>query len=92
MKLKKAGIITKIVILFLVVYAVVTIVSLQGKTSAVRAEQDALRQEIAELEINNAELEYAIENKDNDDVIAGIARDELGLIGPDEKVFYDSSN
>ena len=92
MKLKKAGIITKIVILVLVVYAVVTIVSLQGKTSAVRAEQDALRQEIAELEINNAELEYAIENKDNDDVIAGIARDELGLIGPDEKVFYDSSN
>lgn len=92
MKLKKAGIITKIVILVLVVYAVVTIVSLQGKASAVRAEQDALRQEIAELEINNAELEYAIENKDNDDVIAGIARDELGLIGPDEKVFYDSSN
>ena len=92
MKLKKAGIITKIVILVLVVYAVVTIVSLQRKTSAVRAEQDALRQEIAELEINNAELEYAIENKDNDDVIAGIARDELGLIGPDEKVFYDSSN
>ena len=92
MKLKKAGIITKIVILVLVVYAVVTSVSLQGKTSAVRAEQDALRQEIAELEINNAELEYAIENKDNDDVIAGIARDELGLIGPDEKVFYDSSN
>ena len=92
MKLKKAGIITKIVILVLVVYAVVTIVSLQGKASAVRAEQDALRQEIAELEINNAELGYAIENKDNDDVIAGIARDELGLIGPDEKVFYDSSN
>lgn len=92
MKLKKAGIITKIIVLVLVVYAAVTIVRLQGKTSLVRAEQDSLRQKIAELEINNAELQYAIDNSTDDDVIAGIARDELGLVGPDEKVFYDSSN
>lgn len=92
MKLKKAGIITKIVILILFVYAAVTLVSLMGKTAQQNAESEALRQQAAELEIHNAELEYAVDNSTDDDVIADIAHKELGLVGSDEKVFYDSNN
>lgn len=92
MKLKKAGIITKLVILVIIIYTVVSLVSIMGKTLDVLSERDALRKKAAELEIHNAELEYAVNNSTDDDVIADIARDELGLVGSDEKVFYDSNN
>lgn len=92
MKLKKAGIITKLVVIALLVYGLITLVVLVGKISDVNAEQDLLRQEAQELEIRNAELDYAIEHSTDDDVISDIARDELGLVEPDEQVFYDSDN
>jgi cell division protein DivIC len=92
MKLKKASLITKIVIIALFVYAAVTIVSLMGKTAQQNAESEALRQEAADLEIHNAELEYAIDNSTDDDVIADIAHKELGLVASDEQVFYDSND
>ena len=92
MKLKKAGIITKLVVIALLIYGLITLVVLVGKISDVNAEQDLLRQEAQELEIRNAELDYAIEHSTDDDVISDIARDELGLVEPDEQVFYDSDN
>ena len=92
MKLKKAGIITKTVIIALLVYGLVTLAVLVGKIDDVRAEQDILRSEAQELEIRNAELDYAIEHSTDDEVISDIARDELGLVESDEKVFYDSDN
>ena len=45
MKLKKAGIITKIVIIALLVYGLVTLAVLMGKINDVNAEKDLLRQE-----------------------------------------------
>ena len=92
MKLKKAGIITKIVVIALLVYGFVTLVVLMGKIDDVKAEQDLLRQEAQDLEIRNAELDYAIEHSTDDEVISDIARDELGLVDPEDKVFYDSDN
>ena len=92
MKLKKAGIITKIVVIALLIYGLVTLVVLSGKIGDIKAEQNLLRQEAQELEIRNAELDYAIEHSTDDDVISDIARDELGLVQPDEQVFYDSDN
>lgn len=92
MKLKKAGIITKIVVIALLVYGLVTLVVLAGKIDDVKAEQALLSQEAQELEVQNAEMDYAIEHSTDDDVISDIARDELGLVDPDDKVFYDSDN
>ena len=92
MKLKKAGIITKIVVVVLALYAIVMLITLTGKTAQVKAQKEALRQQAMELEIENAELEYSIEHSGEDDTIADIAHDEMDLIGPDEKVFYDSGN
>lgn len=92
MKLKKAGIITKIVVIALLVYGLIMLAVLVGKINEVRAEQDLLRQEAQSLEIRNAELDYAIEHSTDDSVISDIARDELGLVESDEQVFYDSDN
>jgi cell division protein FtsB len=92
MKLKKASIITKIIVFALVIFAGVTIVSIKSKTNDKTAENDALQQQINDMEVQNAELQYKVENSDDDDVLADVARDELGYVGPGEKVFYDSDN
>ena len=92
MKLKKASIITKIIVFALVIFAGVTLVSIKSKTNDKTAENDALQQQINDMEVQNAELQYKVENSDDDDVLADVARDELGYVGPGEKVFYDSDN
>ena len=49
-------------------------------------------QEVIQLDLKVAELEYEIENYNDPDVIAGIARSNLGLVLPGEIVFYDSGS
>ena len=36
-------------------------------------------------------MEYELDHQHDDDTIADIARDELGLVSPGEIVFYDSA-
>ncbi len=92
MKLKRAGIITKIVIFALIVYASVTLINLRTQIDNARSEQEVLRQQVEEIETSNAELKYEIDHKDDEDTIADVARDDLGLVAPGEKVFYDTGN
>ncbi len=88
MKRKKAGIFTKIIILALLVYAVVSLVSLRSQIEAAQTEQQLLQQEIDNLASSNAEMRYDIENSDSDSVKEDIARDKLDLVLPDEQIFY----
>ncbi len=92
MKLKRAGIITKIVIFALIVYASVTLINLRTQIDDARSQQQALKQQVEEIETSNAELKYEIEHSDDEDTIADVARDDLGLVAPGEKVFYDTGN
>lgn len=92
MKFKKAGIITKIVIAGLLVYAVVSLVTVRSKTAALNAQTQQLQQQVTDMTQSNAELEYKIEHSEDADTIEEIARDKLGLVKPGEKIFYDMSN
>lgn len=92
MKLKRAGIITKLVIFALIVYASMTLINLRTQIDAARSEQEALKQKVTQIETSNAELKYEIEHSDDQDTIADVARDDLGLVAPGEKVFFDTGN
>lgn len=92
MKFKKAGIITKLVIAALLVYAVVSLVTVRSKTAALTAQSQQLEQQVADMTQSNAELEYKIEHSEDADTVEEIARDKLGLVKPGEKIFYDTSN
>lgn len=92
MKFKKAGIITKIVIAALLVYAVVSLVTVRSKTAALNAQTQQLQQQVTDMTQSNAELEYKIEHSEDANTIEEIARDKLGLVKPGEKIFYDMSN
>ena len=53
-----------------------------------RAEEAALAAQIAALEAENAALAEDIANADDPELIEQIAREELGMVVRDEKVFY----
>jgi cell division protein DivIC len=91
-KLKRAGIITKAVILALAVYAVISLISLNAQVTEARKVRDETQAEVERLNQSNAELEYEISHSDDPETIEDIARDKLGLVMPGEKIFYDVSN
>lgn len=89
MKLKKAGLITKIVMIILVVYAAVRLISLHAQIEEAKDIQSQLDQQVESMETVNAEMEYSLENSEDDDVIADIARDKLGMTYPDEEIYSE---
>lgn len=92
MKLKRAGIFTKIVIIALIVYATVELVSIAGSVSEAKKVKDELSREMREAVMTNAELQYEIDHSGDPDTIEAIAREKLGLVMPGERIFYDVSN
>lgn len=89
MKLRKANILTLLVIAALLVYAGVRIVQMQGKLAEASRTQSELDAQVEELERSNAALQYAVENADDPEVIEGVARDKLDLVKPDDRLFID---
>ena len=89
MKLRRSGILTKMIVSALVIYAGVSLVALHGRIDFARRNLSEVQKQVKELELSNAELEYDIDNFDDPEVIAGIARSALGLVMPGEIVFFD---
>jgi len=92
MRLPRSKIVTRIIVFALVVYAGISLINLRGRIDAIREELHDVRRAVAQQELLNAELEYEIENYNEPDVIAGIARSNLGLVLPGEIVFYDDGS
>ena len=87
--LPRTKLITKIIVFALIVYAGISLFNLWGRTEDVRKELNEKRRAVAEMELENAKLEYDIENYDDPDVKAGIAQANLGLVLPGEIIFND---
>lgn len=91
MKLKRASIITKIIIIALILYAGITLVSLKARTEEIRELNLQLQVDVAALAQKNAEFQYEIDHSNDEKIIEDIARSKLGLVLPGEKIFYDVS-
>ena len=79
-----------VVLLGLQAYAVFTLTNIQSRLSEANREKAALEQEKEDIQEDNAALQYAIENQNDPETIEDIARSELGLVMPDEQIFYDA--
>lgn len=90
-KFKKAGVLTKLLILVMIVYAGYNIVAVQANIAEARQNLTSLTQQVEDARQANAQLDYAIEHKDDPETIEQIARAKLGLVKPGEKIFYDIS-
>ena len=85
-QIKKAGFLTKIVVLTLLVASAVSLLSLQGRIVEAQREQEELRLRVAQQSQLNADLRDAIDHSGDPDRQAAIARSELNLAAPGEKV------
>ena len=83
-----SGFLTGLILLVLILGAGVQLYRLQGQLRTARAEEAALSAQIAQLEKENEALSADIANAGDPELIEKIAREELGMVMQNEKVFY----
>lgn len=89
--MRRSSLITKLIILAVMLFAVVTIVTLQPKISALKAEGAALSAEIDGLRQSNRIAQAKLDNLGSDESVIAIAREKLNFVFEDEIVFVDRS-
>ena len=87
MQTKKAGFLTKIVVLALLIYMATALLNLQAQIRAAQSEQEALSRQVAAQTQENAALADAVADSDDPQRVEEIARDKLNLVSPGDKVF-----
>lgn len=92
MRFKRSSLLTKVLILVLVVYATVTLVSLQSQVTEMDAQAEVLESSIDAAKQENLRLEQAIDALDTDEGVVDVARQKLGWVTEGEIVFYDMGN
>lgn len=91
MKFKRAGFLTKIVVLILLIYMATTLLNLRGRIRSAEAQRDTLTQQVADQKLENQELADAVENSDDPEMLEKVAR-EHGYAKKDEIIIYDVAN
>lgn len=91
MKLKCAGIVTKLVVLVLLIYMATSLMDLRGKIQTVEDQREILTQQVANQRLKNQELEDAIANSDDPDMMERVARDK-GFVRQGEELYVDVAN
>ena len=98
MRLKRAGLLTKLVIVVLLVYLATSLLDLRGQIQSVQEERDTLEQQVEEQRVQkllleeqrlaNQQLEDAIENSDDPETLERVAR-EKGYVKEGETLYID---
>lgn len=86
--MKRAGLLTKIVILAMLIAVAISLLELNSRVEQATAERESLARLVAAQTQTNADLSEAIENSGDPDWIEEVARDRLGLVRQGEIVFY----
>lgn len=90
-RFKRAGIMTKLVVLVLLIYMATSLMDLRGKIQSVEEQRDALTQQVANQRLRNQELQDAIANSDDPDMMEQVARDK-GFVRQGEELYVDVAN
>ena len=90
MRLKKTSFWTKLLLVIVAVYAVVTLVNLQDRVTEANAQVAALEEQVLYAEQENALVEQELSELGSEKSIKKIARTRLGMVEAGEIVFYDA--
>lgn len=88
MRIARAGLLTKIVILALLIVVAISLLELNNQVERAQVERASLARQVAEQTQINTDLAEAIEHSDDLDRIEKVARDRLGLVKQGEIIFY----
>lgn len=91
-KVRRSGALAGLLLLVLLVLVGSHLLSLREEIRAAEAQKAQLSEKIAAMEQENAALQAALEKAGDEEYLQELARDQLGLVAPEEKVFYDVSN
>lgn len=91
MRIKKSGFLTKIIILALLIYMATALLDLQGQLQTNREQEELLTTQIEAQTQENAQLNDAIENCDDPEVLEAVARDK-GYVMPGDTLYVDTAN
>ena len=87
MKLKKASLLTKLVVLALLIGTATGLLTMRNQLQAAQADLAAAQKEVEQQKQVNADLADAVENSGDPERQADLAREKLGLVEPGEYVF-----
>ena len=85
---KPVGLLVKILCFVLVVYMALTFLHVRRQISDAENTIETLTQQVNDQTQTNTELSNAIENRDDPSYIEDIAREKLGLVTSNDRVFY----
>ena len=88
-KKRKTAFVLKVAFVLFTVYAVYNIFSISANLRLKQEEIDSLNSSIYQLEVQNKELEEAIESDLTDEEIANIAREKLGYAYYGEHIYIN---
>lgn len=88
----RAGFFTKILIVLLLAVLTWQLNALRIQVEDAEAQREQLAVQVAAKQAQNDSLQESIDRGGSLEEMLRIAREELGLVAPNEKVFYDTSN
>jgi cell division protein DivIC len=84
MRMKKAGLATKLVVLALLIGLSITLLDMRAQLQSAQVQKAELESQVQAQNQVNADLSDAVQNKDDPQRQEDIARDALGLVKPGE--------
>lgn len=91
-KAKKRGGIVALVLLLLIAVASFEVVQVYGQIRSAQVTEQQLKEQVAAQQQANASLREDLARADDEEFIKELAREQLGLAEPGERIFYDVNN
>lgn len=91
MQFKRAGLVTKVVIVVLMIYMTISLLDLRTQIQTAQDQKDILAAQVAAQKLDNQQLTEAIENSDDPAMLESVARDK-GYVKPGETLYVDVAN
>ena len=91
MRFKRAGMITKVVIMVLMIYMTISLLNLRAQIETAQGQKEILAAQVAAQKMENQQLTEAIANSDDPDMLESVARSK-GYVKPGETLYVDVAN